>query len=167
VSEGIKLDPQAPWVAELRARIVEAHNLVAEAIAKSSSSDLWTRRLAKLADNALAAFNPLLAGLDGRDPLPRDPVLNPWLLWQLQKDYQAAISSGRGEQADRELAAFMKAMRQKPKGRPTSVPLGDLQKMKALRKAGRSYGQISKRLGLSAESVRLALAYHYPRKKSP
>ena len=53
------------------------------------------------------------------------------------------------------------------RGRPRAIPLAKVQKAKALRDKGESYGQIARKLDLTPVQVRSALEHHYPKRGKP
>ncbi|HEU5254615.1 MAG TPA: hypothetical protein VFU28_01420 [Vicinamibacterales bacterium] len=55
--------------------------------------------------------------------------------------------------------------RPRKRGRPATTPLGTVQKAKALRDEGKSYGQIAQKVGMTAIQVRSLLEHHYPKRR--
>jgi hypothetical protein len=67
------------------------------------------------------------------------------------------------EQAFRELFRWLTPPRRR--GRPPQIPRATVQKMKALRDEGKSYGKIAQKCGLTPVQVRSALEHHYPKRR--
>ena len=66
--------------------------------------------------------------------------------------------------AEREFGALFRSLAPpRRQGRPQKLPLETIQKMKALRDKGRSFGEIGVQLSFDRHQVQAAIKHHYPR----